>query len=60
MYRIYLVNHPGRLFKTHEGGCLFEGGRLLFSQTFQQARIVLENNKTRDDKFISLQQDKTK
>ena len=37
----------------------FEGGRLLFSQHFQQARTLLEN-KTRDNKFISLQQDKTK
>ena len=34
-----------------------EGGCLLFSQHFQQARTFLENNKTRDNKFISLQQD---
>ena len=29
------------------GGRLFEGGRLLFSQHFNQARSFLENNKTR-------------
>ena len=40
------------------GGRLFEGGRLLFSQQFQQARTFLENNKTRDNEFISLQQNK--
>ena len=34
------------------------GGRVLFSQHFQYARTFLENNKTRDNKFISLQQDK--
>ena len=37
------------------GGNLFEGGRLLFSQHFQQARTLLENTKTGDSKFISLQ-----
>ena len=40
------------------GGRLFKGGPLIYSQQFQQARTFLENNKTRDNKFISLQQDK--
>ena len=32
-------------------------GAYVFSQHFQQARTFLENNKTRHNKFISLQQD---
>ena len=35
-------------------------GHFLFPQHFQQARTFLENNITRDNNFISLQQDKTK
>ena len=36
------------------------GGRLLFFHHFQQVRTFLENNKTKDNKFISLQPNKTK
>ena len=40
-------------------GRLFEGGRLLFSQHFHQARTLLENNITRDNKFNWLQKYKS-
>ena len=42
------------LFLAHEGG------RLLFSQHCQQAMTFSEKNKTRDNRFISLQQGETK
>ena len=42
------------------GWALIRGGRLLFFHHFQQVRTFLENNKTKDNKFISLQPNKTK
>ena len=39
---------------------LFEGRRLKFFQHFQHFRTILENNKTKDNKFILLQQDEAK
>ena len=54
--RIYSINLSWALIKFWA----HQGGRLLFSQHFQQARTFLVNNKTRDNKFISLQQGKAK
>ena len=56
-------NRPGCMlikFCAHEGGHIFEVGAYYFPNIFgERFRTFLENNKTRDNKFISPQQDKT-
>ena len=49
-YRIYSINRPRRLFNF---GSMKVG-------SYSRWATFLENKKTRDNKFVSLQQDKTK
>ena len=62
-YCICLINRPGCMlikFWAYQGGHVFEVGAYYFPNIFEERfRTFLENNKTRDNKFISPQQGKT-
>ena len=45
---------------TALGAYFILGWALIIFQTFSASKDILENDKTRDNKFISLEQNKTK
>ena len=56
VFRIYSINDPGHLFNRE----LMKVGAFIFPAfSGRKARTFLENNEARENKFTSLQQDKT-